>query len=284
MAIDEQIVFFQSGDTSLAGILTAPASPRGIAVIIAWGGGAYPSSGRNRIRARLARSLAEQGFHAFRFDYAGVGESGGEFREATLGSPYDGDIVAVADWLATQGFNRIIVVGNCFGGWSALLAAPAIRGLEGIAVVNPPVDKDHRQAIAADKPASWWLRRIGRFRLSKLRSAESRARYRRMIGAKASSVSGLGSRENRFSKAARWVVQHDVPLLLIYGPDGFRQDFDRVYHGGLDKELAKTGPTTRLVLVEDRLTGYANLQSQETFLQISSEWINDVAGPPPINA
>jgi hypothetical protein len=62
-SFEEELVYFPCGDISLAGVLSVPAETNGRAVLIPWGGRSFPSSARNRVRVRLARTLAEQGFH-----------------------------------------------------------------------------------------------------------------------------------------------------------------------------------------------------------------------------
>ena len=68
-----------------------------------------------------------------RFDYAGHGESGGAFRDGTIGSWRD-DALAVLDRIA---MGPQILVGSSMGGWIVLLLAQArperVAGLVGVA-------------------------------------------------------------------------------------------------------------------------------------------------------
>src|SRR5688572_16871199 len=95
----EELVFFPCADISLAGILATPLHPNGLAVVLPWGGGSFPSSAQNRVRARLARTLAERGFYTFRFDNIGVGESEGQYRKADLAKPNTEEILAASAFL-----------------------------------------------------------------------------------------------------------------------------------------------------------------------------------------
>ena len=158
--VEERLVFFPCGDAALAGVLTVPREANGRTILIPWGAGAFPSSGRNRLRTRLRRTLAEEGFYCFRFDYLGVGESDGEYRTPDMDRPNTEEIVAASAWLTSQGLGRITIVTNCFGGWSSLMAAPKILGLEGFAAVNPPVRRDHDQVRAGDGSLLWWINKI----------------------------------------------------------------------------------------------------------------------------
>jgi pimeloyl-ACP methyl ester carboxylesterase len=270
--MEERLVFFPCGETSLAGILTVPVEPNGRTVLIPWGAGAFPSSGRNRIRTRMARAFADHGFHTFRFDYRGVGESDGDYLQMVMAKPKTHEIIAACAWLTSQGLARIVVVGNCFGGWSSLMAAPMIPGLEGMAVVNAPVWRDHKQVRG-----SWrrWPTKLKRLRLSKLRSPKHRAFYRRQVAAGASSLVGLGSKEGQFSRAIGYLLEHHIPVLLMYGDDDFRADLESELDGGLRALVENAAPPTRLVTVSERL-GLSSLGAQDLLLDKLVPWLHEV--------
>jgi len=277
--IEERLVFFPSGKNNLAGILTVPENPNGRTVLIPWGTSTAPSSGINGVRARLARTVADEGFHAFRFDWPGVGESDGNYHAGEMSSPLIEELEAASTWLASQGLDRIVIVANCFGGWSALMAAPKLAGLEGVAIVNPPVRRDHKQVRAADQGWQWWLKRIKRFRLKKARSAEYRAQSRKLLAAKGSSMAGTGSRDKRFSNAVGHLLDRGIPILVIYGIHDFRADFESELEHGLGAAMEHAGPPTRFVTVPVRLEGFASLDSQAFLLGEVVPWLQSL--PPP---
>lgn len=280
---EERLVFFPCEGACLAGVLTLAPEPNGRTILIPWGAGAFPSSGRNRIRARLARTLAELGFHAFRFDYLGVGESDGEYQKPDLARPNIKEIVAASEWLTSEGFSRIVVVGHCFGGWSSLLAAPMIPGLEGMVVVNAPVRRDHKQIRRSWR---WWASRVKKLTLKKLLSAEHRAAYRKLVRANASSAMrspskapstvGLGPSTARFSSAVTHLLKHRIPLLLMYGDDDFRVDLEIELDRGLNAAITKAGPPTRLITVPEHLEGCASLDAQDALLKGIVPWLQEL--------
>ena len=273
---DEVPLYFEGSGVDLAGVLTVPHSPNGIAILIPWGGGAYPSSGKNRIRTRLARAVAEDGYHAFRFDYEGVGESGGTYRVADMRSAFRSDILSALRLLQREGLHRVIVVANCIGGFSSVTSAHKMPGLEGMVVVRAPVSRDHQQVQGAERSMADWLRGVKRFKLRYLRDPRRRATYRKMIGAKVRSVlpgriigaggsggSGGSGGESRFGQGVRYLLANDLPLLLLYSNDDhFHHDLVAELAGGLGAELERAGPTTRLVLTEERLQGWGSLAAQ----------------------
>jgi pimeloyl-ACP methyl ester carboxylesterase len=277
--IEERLVFFPSGTSSLAGILTVPSQPNGRTVLIPWGTSTAPSSGINGVRARLARTLADEGFHSFRFDYPGVGESDGDYRVGQMSSPLVEEIEAACTWLAGQGLERIVIVANCFGGWSGLMAAPKLAGLEGMVIVNPPVRRDHKQVRAADEGWQWWVKRLKRFRFKKVRSAEYRAQSRKLLAAKGSSLAGTGSRDKRFSNAVRHLLDRRIPILVIYGIHDFLADFESELEQGLGAAMEQAGPPTRYVTVPVRLEGFASLDAQAFLLGEVVPWLHSLPSP-----
>ena len=286
-AADEHPIYFDGPGGHLAGVLTVPPNPNGLTIIIPWGGGAYPSSGKNRIRTRLAREMAADGYHTFRFDYEGVGESGGEYKVADLHRAFRNDITAAMSALADLGHTRIVVVANCIGGWSALTASPNLTGVEAMAIVRAPVSRDHQEVKGAERTTVDWLRATRRFRPRYLRDAKRRGIYRKMLGAKARSlVPGGGARsagkESAFAIGVRHLLEHDIPLLLLYSNDDhFHHDLAAVLAGGLGDELERAPATTRLVLTEERLQGWQSLSAQTLLVDEVRAWLREVTARQP---
>ena len=80
MNYSEQAVSFELHNNSLYGILSVPKVKPRAAVIIVVGGPQY-RVGSHRQFVLLARSLAEQGILALRFDYTGMGYKPGHCKE-----------------------------------------------------------------------------------------------------------------------------------------------------------------------------------------------------------
>ena len=208
---EEQPLFFPYGDLSLSGVLTLAPEPNGRTVLLTWGPSLVSSAGVNRVRARIARALAAEGYHSFRFDYPGIGESQGTYGRPSRTTPLADEVTGVADWLASAGHDRLLILGNCLGGWSALVAASRIPQLEGMFLVNPPVKRDHKQVRAAEEGWRWWVAGLRKVSISKLRNPAQRAKYRKMLAAKGSAVVGSTSNDQRFPQAVRAVLDRGVP-------------------------------------------------------------------------
>jgi len=77
--------------------------------------------------ARIARRLAELGIATLRFDFTGLGGSGGEFANSTFTANVD-DLVAAAAALRRAATAPALLVGHSLGGAAMLAAAERIPG------------------------------------------------------------------------------------------------------------------------------------------------------------
>jgi pimeloyl-ACP methyl ester carboxylesterase len=88
-----------------------------------------------------------EGRAMLRFDYAGCGQSGGDFETQTLHG-WRGDVLAMIDEVVDGG--PLVLVGSSMGGWLMLLAALArperVAGLVGIAAAPDFTDWGFSQA------------------------------------------------------------------------------------------------------------------------------------------
>lgn len=100
-----------------------------------------PRSHRNRNWVQAARALASRGFSAFRFDYHGTGDSGGESAFLDPREPYHDDVTAAIRFLGGRfGAARFVLTGSCFDARTALSAFRDEAGaIEGLAFVAAPV-------------------------------------------------------------------------------------------------------------------------------------------------
>jgi len=90
----------------------------------------------------LSRALTREGLAVLRFDFTGLGESGGELEETNFSSNV-ADLVAAAEFLAGRGMPPMLLVGHSLGGAAAVVAAPQIPSLRAVATLCAPSDPWH---------------------------------------------------------------------------------------------------------------------------------------------
>jgi exosortase A-associated hydrolase 1 len=126
---------FSCGKANLIGILHQPRQPAETGVLVITGGPQY-RAGSHRQFVLLARHLAEAGVAVMRFDYRGMGDSGGE---PPGFDAVDEDIRAALDCFQEQcpGVRRIALWGLCDAASAAMMYAMNDKRICGLAVLNP---------------------------------------------------------------------------------------------------------------------------------------------------
>lgn len=172
LAYEEKAQVFSCGGEWLVGVATLPAQPgpRGVLVVV---GGPQYRAGSHRQFTLLARALAEQGIPVMRFDYRGMGDSGGAARsfediETDLRCALDQFMACVPD------MREVVLWGLCDGASAAAMYAAADPRVTGLVLLNPWVRTEESLAKATLKhyyrhrlfdPAMWKKILSGRFDL-----------------------------------------------------------------------------------------------------------------------
>jgi pimeloyl-ACP methyl ester carboxylesterase len=98
---------------------------------LVWLGG-FKSDMKGTKAEALDQWAASQGRASLRFDYSGHGESGGDFKDGTIGRWLEESLAVYTRF--AQGPQ--VIVGSSMGGWIALLLAARLRELKGSAPQN----------------------------------------------------------------------------------------------------------------------------------------------------
>jgi len=140
------VVFECEGD-ALVGIASVPPAPKSVGVLIIVGGPQY-RVGSHRMFALLARTLAEQGYAAFRFDYRGMGDSSGG-RRTFEDISADIACAAAAFRAQTPQVNQLVLWGLCDAASAALMSVDQLDDVVGLVLANPWVrsEQTHNQAL-----------------------------------------------------------------------------------------------------------------------------------------
>ncbi|MFK7961376.1 MAG: alpha/beta hydrolase family protein [Phycisphaerales bacterium] len=113
--------------------------------------------------SRIAQGLARRGIGVLRFDFTGLGHSGGEFENTTFSSNV-GDLVAAASWLRAHRSAPRILVGHSLGGAAVLAAAGQVDECRAVATIGAPADPEHVTHLFAS--AEGEIERDGRAEVS----------------------------------------------------------------------------------------------------------------------
>jgi exosortase A-associated hydrolase 1 len=149
MQPEERALVFPCGDAWLYGVLSLPAQPqrRGVLIVV---GGPQVRTGSHRQFTLLARSLAQAGIAAMRFDYRGMGDSEGGMRDfEAVGE----DLRAAIDRFCAEvpGMQEVVLWGLCDGASASAMYARGDRRVAGVAMLNPWVRTDAGAARATLK-------------------------------------------------------------------------------------------------------------------------------------
>jgi putative redox protein len=91
---------------------------------------------------RISAALAERGIATLRFDFTGLGGSGGDFASTSFSSNVD-DLVRAADWLRQNHEAPRILVGHSLGGAAVLAAASKVPESVAVATLGAPYQPGH---------------------------------------------------------------------------------------------------------------------------------------------
>jgi exosortase A-associated hydrolase 1 len=137
VTLREEAVTFDCGGEPLIGILSRGASDLDTAVVVVVGGPQY-RAGSHRQFVLLARRLAAAGHAVLRFDYRGMGDSGGPRLDFTqVGDDIAAAVAALRRFV--PGVQHVVLWGLCDGASAALLhCAQASDGsIAGLCLLNP---------------------------------------------------------------------------------------------------------------------------------------------------
>ena len=143
--VTESGIAFPCREHSLIGVLTIPElpAPRGIVIVV---GGPQYRIGSHRQFVLLARRLAAEGYPVLRFDYRGMGDSGGDPQPFDdIGDDIDAAVGALV--AACPALREVALWGLCDAASAA--AMYLLRGdgrIGGVALLNPWVRSDESYA------------------------------------------------------------------------------------------------------------------------------------------
>ena len=92
--------------------------------------------------ARIAGELSKRGIAVLRFDFTGLGQSGGDFANTNFSSNV-ADLLKAVDFLRARYEAPRIMIGHSLGGAAVLTAAGDVPELAAIVTIGAPADAEH---------------------------------------------------------------------------------------------------------------------------------------------
>ena len=98
---------------------------------------------------RVAKALTALGYGVLRFDFTGLGQSGGDFADSSFSGSI-ADLVAAAAAMRAAGRPPALLIGHSLGGAAVLAAAAHLPEARAVATIAAPFDVDHVTHLFAD--------------------------------------------------------------------------------------------------------------------------------------
>lgn len=245
----------------LSGILHEPARPRTDLGVILLSPGVKSRVAPHRLYNKMAARFVEAGCRVLRFDFHGLGDSGGSVPERTLPELYRSiqtgryvaDTRAAVQWMHSAcGVERVVLAGLCGGAITAVLAAAGQRNIAGIIALGLPVVLD---GSAGDKTAQMTLGQLEGIRKGYVRKLLDPSSWLRLLTLRTDvrlllrsfTAPLLGRRRPRlpenvnplFPPAFRKLLAARRPVLLVFsGADRlyweFREKFYEIHKADVD--------------------------------------------------
>lgn len=275
--MQEAAVVFGPAGEEMLGILHAgaPHARRGVLVVV---GGPQYRVGSHRQFLLLARHLARDGVSVLRFDYRGMGDSGGARRDFEAVSE---DIRMAIDAFIERspGLDEVVIWGLCDAAAAALMYAGGDRRVAGLVLLNPWVRTE--EGIARAYLRHYYLQRLASpgFWAGLLRGRFNPMASARSLWGMIARAGGRGPEPVREDAGA---VPADAPLpvrmaagwrrfpgpilVILSGDDLTAAEF---------RDVAATSPAWRGLLEEPRVTVRELPGANHTFSR--AEWRDRVA-------
>jgi pimeloyl-ACP methyl ester carboxylesterase len=143
VSCNDLIRFAGAGGLQLAARLDCPVSvPRAYALFAH----CFTCSKDSLAAFRVSRELAAQGIAVLRFDFTGLGDSGGDFA-ATNFSSNIADLIAAVDFLREKFSAPKILIGHSLGGTAILAAARRTPEASAVVTIGAPCQPSHVRSL-----------------------------------------------------------------------------------------------------------------------------------------
>lgn len=278
--VEDALVFDVNGQP-IVGVLSRPSAPARAGVVIVVGGPQY-RAGSHRQFVSLAWSLATAGHAVLRFDYRGMGDSGGPLRDF---EQIDDDLRAAVDALAARQpqLEHVVLWGLCDGASAALMYAPQDPRVTALALANPWARGADTQART--QLLHYYARRFFSLDLWR-RALTGRLRLResaRDLGgsvrdAVGPTVAAAGDYRQRMTDA---LLAFGGPVLwLMSGADLTAREFEMFM--GADERRRRLLSGTRCARMDfpDADHTFSSTAAESAVAKVTAQWVAQLASAP----
>ncbi|GGV11946.1 alpha/beta hydrolase family protein [Streptomyces spectabilis] len=133
------------GDPLAARLELPPDRPRAYAVFAH----CFACGKDSHAASRISKALTSYGIAVLRFDFTGLGQSGGDFADTTFSSNME-DLVRAADHLREHHRAPTVLIGHSLGGTAALAAAHRVPEVQAVATIGAPAAPVHVTRLFGD--------------------------------------------------------------------------------------------------------------------------------------
>jgi putative redox protein len=150
---------------------------------------------------RIARALADRGIGALRFDFTGLGQSAGDFSDATFSGDV-ADLAAAVRAMEQDGYPPKILIGHSLGGAAVLAAAGGLPEIAAVVTIGAPSDTQHVTHLF-DRSLNWIIQ-----------DGEARVR----LGEESFVIRRAFIEDLRTQDQRSRIARLDRPLLILHSP------------------------------------------------------------------
>ncbi|MDO5522982.1 MAG: alpha/beta hydrolase [Bacteroidia bacterium] len=144
----EKVTFENSRGTTLSGAIEFPenSTPKAFAIF-----SHCFTCNKNLINVKyISEALSEKRIAVLRFDFTGLGDSGGNFAETDFTSNLD-DLESATRFLENNYEAPKLLVGHSLGGAASIVAADRIDSVKAISLLGTPSTLDHIKRLFVNK-------------------------------------------------------------------------------------------------------------------------------------
>ncbi|WP_061961070.1 bifunctional alpha/beta hydrolase/OsmC family protein [Demequina flava] len=194
----ETVQFDGATGATLSGRLELPAhTPHAVAVFAH----CFTCSKNSKAATRVSRALAADGVAVLRFDFTGLGDSGGDFAHSHY-SANVADLLKATEFMTERFDLPLLVIGHSLGGAAALAAVHRLEAVAGVVTIGAPSDPAHVEHLFADA----------------VPEIEARGSHEVVLGGRTFCVTDDFVQDLRAHDAATAIGDLNAPLLVLHAP------------------------------------------------------------------